>query len=651
MRARTFLVLLFGFAFAGPAVYFPAVFARFTTAVPCGLPEGRCGYGDPVTATAVLGRAWWRAETGRPFNVDERVFPPYANTWGLSDGYPLEAAIGRPFARALRSAAAGYNVPFALACVLTTVGAGLFLSRLAGPGWAALLGAVLFTWCPGRLNNFGVLDTVWAGIVPLGLFFALRYFDRGRARDAFLWGLVWLALGLGGLYGLFLGSLTAALVFAATVLPVRERRRRVPLLVAIGVIAALALAWAYRPLLRVADDFDARVSIRVMEGHASDLLGLFHHGVFSGPLRSLLDRLVPGIPEGASALFPTLTLVLALGLAFAGLAAFAPAAGGRRRPERDARVWLLLAGLFFLFALGPTIRFAGRAIAPGPWRLVAALPVFSSLRGLHRWDQWFDFAIVAASVLLLGRAFRRSGSRVPLAAAVLLVAIDVWPRPVPAIELPPPSPFDDVLRALPEDAVVGDYPYTADVANRSWIEQLSHGRRVLIGIQSFAPPIHLWVQRRGLTHGVADAIAVYRELGASAFQARLTDLSPDDRIALAELASNPSGAGAARSYIRGGAILLLFDAKAPVLIDPARLEGVVFDGPEGATPGEENRLVFRLGRSETPVLIRSAGGEARATLTIPVAALSRLPAILSPPPRAAAAVLEARTRREIGRVK
>ena len=105
LRPRTFLVLLFGIALLSPALYFPAVVARFTKAVPCGLPEGRCGYGDPVTATSVLGRAWWRWKTGRPFNVDERVFPPYPNTWGLSDGYPIEAAIGWPFARLFGSAA------------------------------------------------------------------------------------------------------------------------------------------------------------------------------------------------------------------------------------------------------------------------------------------------------------------------------------------------------------------------------------------------------------------------------------------------------------------------------------------------------------------------------------------------------------------
>ncbi len=619
--------------------------------MPCGLPRERCGYGDPIVATSVLGRAWWRFETGRPFNVDERVFAPYANTWGLSDGYPIEAAIGWPFARLLSSPAAGYNVPYFLGCVLATVGAGLLLSRLAGPGWAALLGAVLFAWGPARLNNLGVLDTVWAGIVPLGMFFALRYFDRGRKRDALLWAAAWLALGLGSLYGLLLGSLAAGLVFALAVLPVRRRRPRLLLLACLGIVVAGALAWVYRPLFHMADDFDARVSTRVMEGHAADVLALFHPGVFSGPLRALLDPVVPGLPEGSSALFPTLTLLLALGLAAFGRATFATARGARSRPERDARLWLALALVALLCALGPTIRLAGRPIAVGPWRLVAALPVFSSLRGLHRWDQWFDLAVVSAATLLLGRALRRTSSRALLAAAALLVGFDVWPRPVPAIDLPPPSPFDDVLRALPADAVVGDFPYIAEVANRSWIEQLSHGRRVLIGIQSFAPPIHLWFQTRGLSHGISDAIAVYRELGISAFQARLGELRQDDRRALLNFVAKPEGVGAARSIVRGDTILLLFEPKAPILVDPRRLEGLVFNRAEAAVFGAENRLTFRLGRSETAVLVRTPGQTSRATLTIPVVGLSQLPARLSTDPPPGAIVLDERSRREIGRVR
>ena len=651
LRRGPFLALLVGISLASPVLYVPRVVRKFTTAVPCGLPEGRCGYGDPVTATSVLGRTWWRWETGRPFNVDERVFSPYPNTWGLSDGYPIEAAVGWPWARLLGSPAAGYNVPFLLGCALATLGAGLFLSRLAGPSWAALFGALLFAWGPARLNNLGVLDTVWAGMVPLGLFFALRYFDRGRSHDAIFFAVTWFVLGLGSLYGLFMGSLAAGLVFAATVLPVRVRRRRLPFFAAVSVAPALALAWVYRPLFRLADDFDARVSVRVMEGHAADLLALLHEGVFSGPLRSLLDPVVPGLPEGSSALFPTLTFAFALALVAAGLATFAAAPRSRLRPERDARVWMLLAFLFLLAALGPTIRFAGRAIAPGPWRLVSGLPVFSSLRGLHRWDQWFGFALVAAATLLLGRALRRSGRPALLAAAAVIIAVDVWPRPVPAIELPPPSPFDDVLRSLPEDAVVGDYPYNGEVANRSWIEQLSHGRRILIGIQSFAPPIHFWVERRGRTGGVSDAIAVYREMGVSAFQARLGDLTAGDRRELLALASDPDRAGARGAVVRGDAVLLLFTPRTPVLVDPRRLEGLAFDGATTGIPGAENRLVFRLGRSETSVLIRSATGETRAALTIPVAGVSRLPGRLSVDPSPGSVVIDERTGREIGRVK
>ncbi len=649
LRPRAFLLLLAGISAAGPFLYFPAVAVRIRTAVPCGLPGPRCGPGDPVLATSVLGRAWRRFETGRPFNQDERVFAPYKDSWPLSDGYPIQAALGYPFARLLRSNAAGYNVPFAVGWALATFGAGLLFSRLAGPGWAALLGAVLFAWGPARLNNIGILDTVWAGLVPLGLFFALRHTDRGKPRDAFLWAATWLVLGLGSLYGLLLGSLAAGAVFAAAVLPDARRRRRVALLAASGVLVALALGWTYRSLFRLGDDFDARLSRLNLEAQAADVLSLAHTGVFAGPMRSVLDRAVPGLPEGSSALFPTLAFLFALALAAFGGAGVARVPGARRRPERDARLWTLLACGAFLCALGPTIHVAGRPVAPGLWRLFEGLPVFNSLRGLNRWDQWFDLGVAGAAVLLLGRAFRLRGSRALLGVAVLLVALDVWPRAVPAIDLPPPSPFDDVLRALPEDAVVGDYPYDGDVANRSWIEQLSHGRRILIGIQSFPPPIHLWLEGRGRSHDVGDAVAVYRELGVSAFQARLGEVSAADRDLLRRCAAEPSAVGAVRSVVRGDAVLLLFEPKATIMVDPRRLQGLSFLGVSTAVRAPEGRLAFRLGRSETNVLVRSAGGDVPAVLRIPVAGVSGLPARLSIAAPPGAIVLEAATGREIGR--
>ena len=131
-------------------------------------------------ATSVLGRAWSRFERGGPWNRDDRVFAPYPDSWGLSEGYLVEAIVGYPWARLTGSPAARYDVPYARACVFAFWSSGALFLRLAGPGWPALLGALLFAWSPGRLNSAGVLGVLWAGLVPLAIAFGLDVLSRGR---------------------------------------------------------------------------------------------------------------------------------------------------------------------------------------------------------------------------------------------------------------------------------------------------------------------------------------------------------------------------------------------------------------------------------------------------------------------------------------
>ena len=54
----------------------------------------------------------------------------------------------------------------------------------------------------------------------------------------------------------------------------------------------------------------------------------------------------------------------------------------------------------FLFALGPTVHVLGRPLFPGPWRILTEVPVFSSMRGLFRWEQWYGLAIAACVVMV-----------------------------------------------------------------------------------------------------------------------------------------------------------------------------------------------------------------------------------------------------------
>ena len=202
LSPRSFRALLLVFGFVAPLPFLADVARHPLELVPCGLPQRACQLGDSAIAASVLGRAWSRFERGEAWNRDDRVFAPYPDSWGLSEGYLAEAIVGYPWARATGSPAAGYNVVYALACMLAFWSSAALFLRLAGPGWPALLGAFLYAWSPGRLNGIAVLTVLWAGLVPLAIAFGLDVLRRGRWRDALLFGVTWFAVGMGSLYGL-----------------------------------------------------------------------------------------------------------------------------------------------------------------------------------------------------------------------------------------------------------------------------------------------------------------------------------------------------------------------------------------------------------------------------------------------------------------
>jgi len=645
---RLFLALLALVSLLGPLLVFREAARDPLGKVPCGRPAPNERLGDPVIVLSVMGRQWARWDAGDLSRRDDRVFAPYPDTWPLGEPFLLPSLVGYPFARLSGSPALGYVVPYLLAAAAACFVAGLLLSDLAGAGWAALAGALLYAWCPGRLNNFGVLGTVWGGFVLLVLLFALRFLRSGRPRDAAAASAALLVVGLGSPYPLAMGSVAIGVVATASA---RSARRLAALALSLG--AALAVLGAvYAPYLRLARDFDAPVGRTSIEAHAADLLSLLHTGVFAGPLRDLLDALVPGFPEGASALFPTLTALAVFGLGAALLPRRARTGRTGRHAARSLAPWLLLAAASFLFALGPTVRLAGRALGPGPYALLAGLPGFSGMRGIHRWDQWFGLGLVVAATLVLGRLLRA----LPPPRAVLLLtgvapllALDLWTRPVPAQAVPPPSPFDAMLRTLPDDAIVAVWPFRRDTSERAWAEQLRHGRRVVNGFQTYPPPIHAWLSAFLDGKPFEAALVSYGELGAGAVEVDLDAAPRDERERVRALVAAGALPGVRSVAASSSRLLLLIEPKAPILVDPRSLGGLAFDGRSAVVARAPGRLLFRLGSGRVDVEVESDGVRRRDVLELPVVGSGEIVATLSRPLPAGGVVRARQDGREIGR--
>ena len=654
LSPRSFRAILLALGLVAPLPFLSGVARHPLDLVPCGQPQPNCQLGDSAIAVSVLGRAWRRFERGEAWNRDDRVFAPYPDSWGLSEGYLAEAIVGYPWARATGSPAAGYNVPYAFACIFAFWSSGALFLRLAGPGWPALFGAFLYAWCPGRLNGIAALTVLWPGLVPLAIAFGLDVLRRGRPRDAVLFGTTWFAVGMGSLYGLLMGAITAGLVLLPCALFRSARRRRLPLLLVAGALAAVPLVLIHRPLFEIGRDFDVKVSMRTFSGQSADLLSFLHHSGFSEPLRAVLDRLFPGFPGGAAGFFPGMLVLAALGLWFLLPRLHRPVA--RRlepdSPETDLGLWAALAGVTFLFALGPTVHVLGRPVFPGPWRLLTHVPVFSTMRGLFRWEQWFGLAVAACAVLSLAAAARHLRRtllrRSVVAVFTLLLAIDIWPLPFAASALPGPSPFQDDLLSLERDSIVAVYPFGRRTSERAWVEQLFHGRRVLNGFQSFPPPIHLWLDGVSDTQSPATTLAIYRELGAAAIEVDLAATPPDRRGEALEACAAMCAAGDVRRVERKDRILLLPPPRPPLLVDPLALRQVHFDGASAFFPGPRGRLVFRLRSAALPVRIQAGSVSTASVLRIPLVGAGGLALRLDDVPPGGALVFDMARGVEIG---
>jgi hypothetical protein len=480
------------------------------------------------------------------------------------------------------------------------------------------------------MNNLGVLSILWAGLVPLALAFGLDALD-GRRRALPLFVAAWLALGFGSLYGLLMGALVATLVLSMAAFGSGDRRRRLPALAGAGFLAAIPLVFIHLPFFRLERDFDARVSRDLMEGQSADVLSLLHAGTFTGPLGALLERIGPSFPGGTAALFPTLAVLFALGL----FAVLRPAEPDPRSgaPESRFGPWVILAATSLLFALGPTIRIAGVAVAPGPWALLGSLPVFRSVRGLFRWDQWWGLALAALFVLALSRALGALSGRArraALAAAAAFVALDVWPRSVPAADVAATAPFTAAIRALPEAAIVAVHPYVRETATRGTFEQTLHGRRLLDSYQTFAPPVHRWLFSKSALSPLAECLGFYRELGASAIDVDASRLDESGRAELRAILREPASHSVTRAVEAGARVLLVVPPRKPVLVDPMSVAGLVFRNGLATVPAPPGRLAFRLRRSVWPATTRSGGAESPATLTWDLVGAGGLRVRLSP---------------------
>ena len=355
---------------------------------------------------------------------DANIFFPSRYALAFTENLYGAALFGFPLYAAGVSTLTAYNVLFLLGMFLSALAAWALARDVTGDPAASLLGGVVYAFVPWRIAQIPHVQFQWGPFLALSLLFLLRFLDRGRRRDAALFGLFFAWNALANIHYALFCAILVAVVLAYELLISNDRavRHRIPgslFVMTLALVAVLPFFIPYRKVSQLYGLERSAEEITAFSGRPVDFLTAGSQNKLYAPLTQKL-----GQAEGD--FFPGLSVVA---LALWGL--------WRRRGPRpvemhrasnrarslarylDAAVvaTLLLwtvAGLFGRDHLGPI-----RLRDPG--RLVFLATVLLAARLILAFPSWSLFADLG-DFLRRMRIGARAGLFVAVAATGVLVA-------------------------------------------------------------------------------------------------------------------------------------------------------------------------------------------------------------------------------------
>ncbi len=354
---------------------------------------------------------------------DANIFHPARYTLAFSENLFGAAVFGFPLFAAGASTLATANFLMLLGMALSGLAAWALAREVTGDASAALLAGVVYAFVPWRLAQLPHVQFQWGAFLALLLLFLLRYLDRGRTRDAALFGLflAWNAL-TNVHYALFSGFLVAlVLIHARLSLPSALFWSRLRAVALAGAIAVLAVLPFYIPYARVSRMYGMKRS----EGEIAFFSARPADFITAGPQNKLYVRLQKfAHPEGD--LFPGLVPLVLAAVAVFGIRAERPVperrtASLRRRRAAVALDTLIVLGVV-LWALllvrgRPTI---GHLRVRDPGRILFWVALLGAARAAVAFPRWSRFSDLSDFVRRT-----RLGSRTLLLVAVGILGVVV----------------------------------------------------------------------------------------------------------------------------------------------------------------------------------------------------------------------------------
>lgn len=451
---------------------------------------GTLGPGVPEDAWQNVWMVWWfhRAVTSgqNPFWTTMLFYPEGVNlfwqTFNSTNGL-----LGLPLTAAFNAITA-----FNTIALLTFIGSActmfLLARRLVGGYGGPWVAGILFAFSPFHLSKLydGQLEVMSIQYFPLLVLWLIYAFEERRWRYVLLSGLLLLWITLTSLYyGLF--SLLYLGLYAG-LLALRQRSwvslwgivRRGTFLIAPLAVVLLPQVIGYRTSNNLPEW--QRIA------HSAQPLDFFLPSPFNPLWGDRIARLQAAWHPGVGAINISL-----------GLMVFVLAIAGAVLCRKQAWSWVVLTGAVMVLAMGPVLVVNGyNTNVPLPYALVALLPAV-------KLGQRPNHLIAIASVLLALLAaygWRALATRIAptrrglaVAAALLLLAVDLWPRPldVAAMEV---SPFYRQLPPAAQGAIL-ELPFELDTSNAMQVQML-HGRPILGGYLARIPPYDFVNQTDGI---------------------------------------------------------------------------------------------------------------------------------------------------------
>jgi hypothetical protein len=443
------------------------------------------------------------------------IFHPLRDTLGMDEPVLGTTALVAPLAVFTSDAVLLFNVARLLTFVLSGVTAYACARGLGAGEGPALIAGGAFAFSPIRTDQLAHLSTLGTQWLPLVVLFLFRFFREGRARDALLAAGAFILCG----YACGYHAVIAALLLPFAVLPlVWGRANRLPVAAVAAMAAGLGLAPLYL-LHRAALD-----PLRYERGTAET-------AHFAAPLEAFLatsarnqvwgEITAPFRTSAANDLFPGLVLPL---LAVAGGIALWR---DRRRPSREALALAILAVGAMAVALGPEITAFGRVLAPGPFALARAIPVFRMIRVPSRAGVFLALALSLLAARALSRWRGRPAWIAVLGAAALLetviapVPMPAWAQVVDSSKPAPPvyawlaaQPGDPPIVELPMLDIRGVVERPAFHESIYMVRATQHWKPLLNGYAGIEPAPYVELRELALRFPSAASIDAFRARGA-----------------------------------------------------------------------------------------------------------------------------------------